>query len=74
MGLITRQLGRLFTQIVLAAELTQRTPVHRPWDERPNCGPPLGSKGYLSRQMETLIGAILERAKWGVLLRGVRAV
>lgn len=58
MVLLVLQLGLLFARIVLEEELTQRTQVHRPWGNCPSCGRRLRSKGYVSRQMETLIGAI----------------
>ena len=58
MVLLALQLGLLFARIVLEAELMQRAQVRQPWGDCPTCSRRLRSKGYVRRQMQTLIGAI----------------
>lgn len=55
---IAMQMGLWLARKILESEIGRRAEEPRQWGSCPKCGHKLQSKGWRSRQMETLIGRI----------------
>lgn len=58
MVLVALEVGLMIARWVLENELARRAEAPQVWPHCPHCGSRLHSKGFQSRQMETLVGAI----------------
>ena len=58
MVLAALEVGLMIAGWVLENELRRRAEARQVWPHCPHCGSRLQSKGFQSRQMETLVGAI----------------
>ncbi|MBU6230998.1 MAG: hypothetical protein KGQ93_15160 [Cyanobacteria bacterium REEB459] len=58
MVLVALEIGLMMARWVLENELARRAEAPQVWPHCPHCGSRLQSKGFQSRQMETLVGAI----------------
>ena len=58
MVLVALEVGLMIARWVLESELARRAEAPQVWPHCPHCGSRLHSKGFQSRQMETLVGAI----------------
>lgn len=58
MVLVALEVGLMIARWVLENELARRAAAPQVWPHCPHCGSRLQSKGFQSRQMETLVGAI----------------
>jgi hypothetical protein len=58
MVLVALQVGLMVARWVLETELTGRAQAPQEWPNCPHCGSRLHSKGFQSRQMQTLVGSI----------------
>jgi formate dehydrogenase maturation protein FdhE len=52
------QMGLLLARLMVEQELTRRAEEPTAWGTCPTCGSRLHSKGWQSRQMQTLVGKI----------------
>jgi formate dehydrogenase maturation protein FdhE len=58
MVMVALQLGLMVARWWLESDLTRRAQAPEAWGNCPHCGSRLHSKGFQSRQMQTLVGAI----------------
>lgn len=58
MVLVALEVGLMMARWVLENELARWAAAPQVWPHCPHCGSRLQSKGFQSRQMETLVGAI----------------
>lgn len=55
---VALQVGLMVARWLLESELNRRAQAPQAWPNCPHCGSRLHSKGFLRRQMQTLVGAI----------------
>jgi hypothetical protein len=58
MVMVALHVGLMVARWLLETELNRRAEAPQTWPNCPHCGSRLHSKGFQSRQMQTLVGAI----------------